>query len=210
MPVNSAPGADQDPGRPVAYIYNGIPITRQQLGEYLINRFGAERIEFLVNSKIIELACKKHGIVIGDAEVEAELVDRLKQMNVPTLEGFVNIVLKKFNKTLYEYKEDVLRPQLALQKLCRDQVKVTPQDITDAFEAKFGPKIQCRMIVLSKEQGRERFNIWAEVSKSEKAFDDQARKCFIPQLASTGGQVPPIHKHFGDKRIEDEAFRLQP
>ena len=25
-----------------------------------------------------------------------------------------------------------------------------------------------------------------------------------------GGKVPPIHKHFGDKRIEEEAFSLRP
>src|SRR3974390_531372 len=32
--------------RVVAYIHNNIPITREDLGEYLIARFGAQRVEF--------------------------------------------------------------------------------------------------------------------------------------------------------------------
>ena len=31
----------------------------------------------------------------------------------------------------------------------------------------------------------------------------------MPQLASSGGKVPPIHKHFGDDRIERIAFGLK-
>src|SRR5262249_1943986 len=37
------------PGHVVAYIYGNTPITREELGEYLIERLGAERIDFLVN-----------------------------------------------------------------------------------------------------------------------------------------------------------------
>src|SRR5438105_14620031 len=33
----------------VAYIYGSIPITREDLGEYLIARQGAERLELMVN-----------------------------------------------------------------------------------------------------------------------------------------------------------------
>ena len=43
--------------RVVAYIYNTIPITREELGEYLITRHGTEKLEMLVNERIIERAC---------------------------------------------------------------------------------------------------------------------------------------------------------
>src|SRR5205807_5571475 len=92
-----------DPYHPVAYIYK-MPITRQDLGEYLIDRFGPERLEFLVNSKIIDCACKEKGIEITDAEINAQLLEDLKAMNVVKLEDFVTVVLKKFGKTLFEYK----------------------------------------------------------------------------------------------------------
>ena len=38
----------------MATIYGNIPITREELGEFLISRFGADRLEFLVNRKIVE------------------------------------------------------------------------------------------------------------------------------------------------------------
>src|SRR5262249_24884745 len=45
--------------------------------------------------------------------------------------------------------------------------------------------------------------------KGRAAFLEEARKQFIPNLASAEGEVPPIHKYFGDKDIEDTAFRLE-
>src|SRR5205807_10168435 len=53
--------------------------------------------------------------------------------------------------------------------------------------------------------------IWTELKadKDDAKFKKYAREQFVPSLAANGGEVPPIHKHFGDKRIEDEAFSLQ-
>ena len=53
-------GVANDPGqsRIVAYIYETIPITREELGEYLIARFGTERLDLLVNKRIIEIECR--------------------------------------------------------------------------------------------------------------------------------------------------------
>src|SRR5438874_6690351 len=106
----------------VAYIYGSIPITREDLGEYLIARQGAERLELMVNYRIVELACQKKGITITDAEVDAALALDLKRMNILSVKEFDKQILKKNKTTLYEYKEDVLRPKLALAKMCRSQI----------------------------------------------------------------------------------------
>lgn len=204
--------APPDPGRPVAYIYNSVPVTRQDLGEYLIARFGAERVEFLVNRKIIEMTCRKAGVYVTDAEVEAQLVDDLKKMNVPSLEIFEKQVLKRFGKSLYEYREDVLRPKLALAKLCRQNIQVTEQDLLDEFEAKYGAKIECKMIVFLPEQVRLKLpeKVWADLKAHPETWDKCVKEyCQVPQIAANGGTVPPIHKHFGDKRIEDQAFGMK-
>src|ERR1051325_12125321 len=34
--------------RVVALMYNNIPVTRQELGEYLVDRLGQERLEFML------------------------------------------------------------------------------------------------------------------------------------------------------------------
>jgi hypothetical protein len=193
---------------PVAMIH-GTNVTRQELGEYLIARFGPERLKFFVNNRIIERACKERGIVVTDAEVEAQLIDDLQKMNIPSVEAFNSHILKRFGKTLHEFKEDNIRPKLALAKFCRDQVHVTEEDLQKAFEAKYGPKVQCRMIGVLKDEGRAAAEkIWTEVKQHPVLFEQYARKQSNQALAQIGGEIPPIHKHFGDERVEREAFSL--
>src|SRR5262245_7314250 len=99
-PAPAAPGQPSDYSqRVVAYIYGSVPITRQDLGEYLIERYGADRLELLVNKKIIEYACARQGITISPAEVEQALQDDLKSINVDKA-GFVTHVLKQYGKSL--------------------------------------------------------------------------------------------------------------
>jgi hypothetical protein len=101
-------------GRVVAHIH-GQPIYREELGEYLIARFGADRVEFLVNRRIVEKECTGKGIVVSDAEVAAQLDADIKALGpLMTESEFTNNILKRFNKTLYEWKEDVIRPKLQL------------------------------------------------------------------------------------------------
>jgi len=207
-PLPITPVSNSDYGRRVvAYIYNNIPITREDLGEYLISRLGAERMDFLVNHRIIEHACQTKGLQVTEAEIDAQLQDDVKAMNI-SVADFDAKVLKRFNKTLFEYREDVLRPRLALAKFCRDKVNVTMEDLKNAFEAKFGEKVECRMIVLNDE--RQAMKVFEKVRASDAAFEEEAVAQPIPALAAHKGIVPPIHRHFGDKRIEDEAFRLKP
>ena len=199
----------KDPGAPVAYIYGNKKITRQELGEYLIDRLGAKRVEFLVNNRIIMQACRNRGIVISDAEVEARLIQMLKNMRLPSLDSFEKLIRQKSNKTIFEFKEDVIRPQLAMARLVRDDIKVSPKEIVDAFEAKYGAKVQCRMIAFPKDEKATHIaDIWVKVRKDEKAFRKHARAQYLTPLASKGGKVPPIHKHFADKNIEKVAFSL--
>jgi hypothetical protein len=201
--------------RIVAYIHGNIPITREDLGEYLIARFGAQRVEYLVNRRIIELACQARGITVSDAEVDAQMKEDIASFKgtIPDEKAFVESVLKRYNKTLYEWREDVIRPKLALSKFCRDQITVTDEDIQQAFDAHYSERIKCRMIVLPQELGHKAHEIWAEVKASDAEFDKVASSQFIPQLAARKGEIPEIHKNFGDlpseKKIEEAAFALR-
>src|SRR5262249_4106707 len=57
--------------QPVAFIYNNIPITRGELAEFLIARYAEEKVDLLVNKRIIELSCKQRNISVNEEEVEA-------------------------------------------------------------------------------------------------------------------------------------------
>jgi hypothetical protein len=213
MQVAATPGASTTDyqRRVVAYIYDNIPVTREELGEYLIARFGTERVEFLVNRKIVEMQCKSKGIVITDAEIEAQLAEDIKGFGgaIKSVEEFTNKVLRHYNKTLYEWKEDVIRPKLAMTKLVEPTIHVTPTDVDQEFEARYGPRVHCRMIVMQKDDPN-RQKVWESVRTSEEAFLEFAKKQFIQELASHAGDIPPIHHHFPDANIEKEAFSLKP
>jgi hypothetical protein len=206
---NERPGDDYN-RRVVAFIHGNIPITREELGEYLIARVGAQRVEYLVNRRIIEMACAQGRITVSDAEVDEQLRADLKlfEGNI-TEKDFVEKVLKRYNKTLYEWREDVIRPRIALSKFCRGKVQVTDEDIQNAFEAHYGEQVKCRMIVFPQEMRRDIEAIWVKLKASEEEFDKLASSQFIPQLAAHKGAIPPIHKHFSDKQIEKEAFALR-
>jgi len=211
--VPATPNSNDDYSRRVvAYIYDNMPISRVDLGEFLIARFGAERLEFLVNRKIVELDCQAKGVMVTDAEVQAQFRDDLQKFGPHmNIKEFENQVLKRFNKTVYEWKEDVIRPKIAMAKLVRPTIQVTQEDLIKGFEGRYGPKVQARMIVCQDKEGA--FKLWNKISKAdnvEQAFRTEAKQQYLPNLAASGGEVPPIHKHFGDSRIEREAFALKP
>jgi hypothetical protein len=208
-PIVPPPPSDYS-RRVVAHIYKNIPITREELGEYLIARFGAERLENLVNRRIIELACQSKGIVVSDAEVEAALKDDLAGMNL-NQKDFTDKVLKHYGKTMYEWKEDVLRPKLAMTKFCRGQIVVSEEDLKGAFEAHYGGSVECRMILIPKDSPpKYDYDLYDRVRKSDQEFDSEARKQGAAPLAANGGLIPPIYHHYFEPIIEKEAFSLKP
>lgn len=208
----TAPTTSDYSQRVVAYIYETIPITREELGEYLIARMGEERIKNLVNKRIIEHQCKLKGIEVTQAEVDADLVETLKGLgpNI-NLADFEKKILKPYNKTLYEWKEDVIKPRLMLTKLCRDRVKVTDQDLKEAFEAYHGAKVECQIIMWPTDQKNIAMAIYNKIRESSEEFDKAASRQANPKLASTWGKIAPFGKHTtGNEEMEKQAFRLQP
>jgi hypothetical protein len=209
-PAPSSAGTG-DPGkRVVAYIYDTIPITREELGEYLIQRYGPEKLDLLVNKRIIEKVCAEQGIEVTAAEIEAGLQDDLKGVSVNKAD-FVNRVLAQYHKTLYEWKEDVVRPRLLLTKLCRQNVKIFEEDIRNQFESEFGEKVDCRALIYPESELKslegERYQ---KIRSSDAEFDHAARNQPLPGLALTGGQIKPVSHHSGAENVEKVAFSLQP
>jgi hypothetical protein len=199
-------------GRVVAYINDNEPIYRTELAEYLIARFGMQRLEFFVNRIIIERACKAKNVFITDAQIEAQFREDLKGIGQGiTAELFEKEILSRYHKTVFEWKEDVIRPKLMLGALCRPMIVLTEADLKEGFEARYGPRVQCRMILCRDKT--EAMSKWLKIDNSankELAFLEEASHQGDSRMASVKGEIPPIHQHFGDKRVEHEAFNLQP
>lgn len=195
--------------RVVGYIHGNIPILREEFGEFLIARHGASKIELYVNRRIIEHACKAAKVEVTPEEIDAVINDDTKQLGIDR-SLFVKQYLKNYNKTLYEWKEDVIKPRLLLQKLCQSQIKVEEKELQDAFEALHGPKVQCRLIIWPKGEEKVATQMYDQLRKSEAAYASAARGQAIPALAQSGGRISPIGRNSADDALlERIAFSLK-
>lgn len=211
LQTSNIPSTNSDySSRVVAYVYDNMPVTREELGEYLIARYGTERLDLLCNKKIIDNECRKAGIEVTAAEVENSLSEDLKGLNVDR-KTFVDKVLKNYRKNLYEWKEDVIRPKLMLSKLVRSRVKVTDEDIKKAFEAYYGEKVECRIVMYEKGFERAVLSDYPRLRDSEEEFHKAAKNQKSSSLAATAGKIRPIARNTtGNDELEKAAFALQP
>ena len=211
LQTSNMPSTNSDySSRVVAYVYDNMPVTREELGEYLIARYGTERLDLLCNKKIIDNECRKVGIEVTAAEVENSLSEDLKGLNVDR-KTFVDKVLKNYRKNLYEWKEDVIRPKLMLSKLVRSRVKVTDDDIKKAFDAYYGEKVECRIVMYEKGFERAVLSDYPRLRDSEEEFHKAAKNQKSSSLAATAGKIRPIARNTtGNDELEKAAFALQP
>jgi parvulin-like peptidyl-prolyl isomerase len=206
------PGSPLPNPKEVIGMFNGnIGVTREEYGEYLINRYGADRVELLVNHKIIDRVCREQNIQVSDEEVTQALAGDLSAMNMKDEATFQKEMLSKWNKTIFEWKEDVVRPKLQLSKLARSRVKITEEDLKMAYEANHGEKRRIRMILFPKDQQRWVTDNYQIIAASEARFAEACRTQPTPSLAAKHGRVePPIGRHSLDSEdLEREIFALQ-
>ncbi len=201
--------------RPVAYIYGTVPVTRADLAEFLIARGGHEKVELLVNKMIIEEEAKRRNITVTPQEMEAAFKADLNISNPPIRkEDFINLILPKYNKTYYEWMEDVVRPRLILGKMCADRIKVTDEDLKRIFEREYGEKKAVKIIIWPKGDNLKSITqTWEIIRKSDEEFDRVARSQANAGLASVAGEIKPIARYqIGDdkdKIVEKIAFTLK-
>jgi hypothetical protein len=194
---------DPATGKPIA-------ITREDLGEFLIARGGYEKIDLLVNKKIIELEAARRSVTVTTVEIKAGLEEDLRGLGI-SLKDFEKHVLTRYHKSLYEWVEDVIKPRLLLTKMCHDRVKVTEDDLKRAFENKYGERRQAKVICWNSDDLRAAQRQWNEARQSDEAFDRIARTQAEPALASACGLVAPIGRYTEAKEdaVEKALFSLK-
>lgn len=207
----AAPTPTTDASRPVAYIYGSIPVTQDEFGRFLMDRGGLDKLELFINKKIIEEEARKANVTVSKLEMEAALMEDLEGIQVKKAE-FIKIVLPKYNKSLYEWMEDVIRPRLLLTKMCRQRIKVSEEDLKKQFERRFGEQRKVQMVMWPKGDDLKGIQAqYAKLRESQAEFDSAARAQANPSLAASLGFIKPITKHLTaeDKSVEETAFALK-
>ncbi len=185
---------------------NGQQITRQELADECMLRFGKEVLESLVNKHLIWQACNTKGIKITNEDVEAEIT-RLAGKFGLAAGRWLTMLREERGITPEQYRQEIIWPTLALRALAARQIAVSPQELQEAFEAEYGPRVKVRAITVSSRKRADELR--AEAARNPDTFGALAKQYSEDQSASVHGMIPPIRMHLGDKNIERAAFGLQ-
>jgi len=197
----------QDKNNSVVAVVNGVSITRQQLADELIARKGRAQLEALVHRTLIEQTCKGKGITVTEKEVQNELVSEMKASSSANLADFENSMLKVRGTTLLEYREDVLRPRLLVDKLAVSQLTLTEEDLKREFASHYGPQAVIRIITCKDGQAAKR--TWGQISNNPELFIRHAKMQENAELAAGAGMMIPFGRHTTYDIVEQRAFELK-
>ena len=198
----------QDATTNIVAVVNGQSITRQELAQQCMERYGEQVVESLVNKHLILQACKQQGIRITNQDIENEIEAIATRFSLPK-DRWLEMLQQERNINPEQYRRDIIWPTIALKQLATDELIVNDQELKDAFESEYGPKIQARMIATSDRAKAEK--LLAAVKADPAEFGNLAKKhSEDPNSAAARGLIPHIRRHVGEPKVEAAAFALQP
>ena len=107
---------------------NGMPITREQLAERCSAKYGSKEIRTLISAMVIEKACKRRGISVGDDEVGAEIALLAQKVGMSS-DAWYDVLLKQRGISKQEYQRDIVATNLKLRRLGVDVRKSNGSDV---------------------------------------------------------------------------------
>ncbi|HTM56509.1 MAG TPA: peptidylprolyl isomerase [Pirellulales bacterium] len=206
-PSNAAPSAPVAKRNPVAALVNNEPITREELGKECLLHYGAEVLESMVNRTLILSSCEERNIVITDEQIGEE-IDRMARKFALPKDQWLKMLEKERGIKPDRYGKDIIWPTLALRELAKNQLKITPEEIEEAYDSEFGPAVKVRLIAIHSAEKAKQVRAQA-VAKPEE-FPALAKKYSQDtNSASAYGLIQPIRHRMGDANLEKAAFALK-
>jgi parvulin-like peptidyl-prolyl isomerase len=211
--MNDPAKAAARPG--VAALVNGMPVTLERVHNECLDRHGEEVLEILITRAIIEQALERQRQKVTQTDLDAEIVRAAESMGFRKADGTADTeawlarVTREEKISLRHYVDDVVWPTVALKKLI-GPVPVTREDLDKAYEATFGARAKCRMVVLdSQRRAQEVWRLARENPTAETIGDLAERYSVDPTSRTLRGEVPPIQRYGGQPALEREAFALK-
>ena len=195
-----------NPTDPIAVV-NGSVITRAQLADECVARKGEEILDTLIARTLIEQALRAKKLEVTASEIDKEIDNVAMRVAGIGREAWLRTLDKERGISPVQYARDIIYPALALRKLASPMVQVTDKDLTDAFEAQYGEKLRCRMIMVDKVQKAK--DLWEELRKNPGGFEKLAMEHSMDSGSrSLGGLLgEPISRHSFPQNVSDAAFR---
>lgn len=181
-----------------------------ELAEECIVRHGNEVLENLINRKIIEQAAVQKKIQVSEAEVDQE-IHRVAAKFGMSVEQWYQYLQSERETSVTNYRRDVIWPMLALKKLAGSEVKITEQDLKEAFVREYGERVRVKAIVM--DNPRRATDVWNKVVANPDDFETYVKDHSVdPTSRALGGAIPPIQRYSGNpgsRELEERAFKLK-
>ncbi len=197
---------DQFPN--IVAVVNGLTITKAQLGQDCLKRYGSVVLDNLLNKELILQACRAKNIQITQADVNNE-IERVANKVGLTTKLFLEALEEERDIKPEQYAAEIVWPMLALRALAADQIQVSPAEVDQVLQSEYGPKVQVRMIAVTQSEKAQEMHQLATAApetfrRLAKEHSEDAAS------AAVEGLLPPIRRHSGDDQLERIAFQLQP
>ncbi|MEI7861256.1 MAG: peptidylprolyl isomerase, partial [Planctomycetota bacterium] len=208
---------DKSVTRPgVAALVNGEAVDLERVRETCLDRHGADVLEILITRVLLKQALDRAQQQVTQADLDSEVVRAALAMGFRKPDGsadtsaWLERVTREQKVPLRHYVEDIVQPTVALKKLV-GKVPVTNEDLDKAFDATFGPRARCRVIVLDNQRRAQEVWQMARENPTAERMGDLAEKYSVdPTSRTLRGEVPPIQRFGGQPALEREAFALKP
>lgn len=194
-----------NPSDPIAVV-NGEAISRQELADECVALKGEEVLEAMIGRKLIAQAIRAKKIEISAAEVDAEIERIAQNIAGVSREKWLATLDKERKISPARYAREIIQPTLALKRLAAPMVSVSDQDLKDAFDAQFGERLRCRMIMLNSLPIAKQ--VWEELKGNPNLFEKLAQdKSVDPETRSLGGMLrEPVPRHGYPREVFDKVF----
>jgi parvulin-like peptidyl-prolyl isomerase len=156
-------------------VVNGEAISRSQLAQATLARYGKEVLQSMVNKRLIQMECQSRGIQITEEEIFGQLEKVAKGVGVEgmSVQQYLQLVSEKRNISPQRIKDEIIWTDLALRKLAEGSYVVTPQEVNEAINREYGPRVQVRLIM---ENSREQAEILLQAArKNPEQFGNLAK-----------------------------------
>jgi parvulin-like peptidyl-prolyl isomerase len=202
-----ASSAKQPTARNIVAAVNGETITRDELARECLRHYGDDVLERVVNKYLITQECKRRGIEVTEAEVDAEITRISERFSLP-VDQWLKMLKKERGITPQQYAEDIVWPTLALRKLAGEQLKVEHEELVRAYETQYGPAVRARLIACKELEKAKRAHA-AAVAEPEEFGDIAKQYSEDVNSASLKGLIQPIRKHGSYQEIEQAVFNMR-
>ena len=190
---------------PIVATVNTQRITREDLARECRRRHGKEVLEAMVNKYLIVEECRRRGISVTRAEVDAEIERLVKPFNIP-VEQWLKLLKQERNISPAQYANDCIWPTLALRKLAGERLSISREELVKEFETQYGEAVRARLIAVSSpEKAR---NLQAQAAAKPEEFGSLAKQFSEDASASAKGVIQPIRKHGSYQEIEEAVFNM--